>query len=125
MGNSVSCQSMLVRSGRAAEYPRADRSDFCLLQYRKESRFEQMPPDHRAINWGSWNENRPLLDWRYASSTGDRQAGCTKAHTSPECSRLKACSSRSEEHTSELQSQFHLVCRLLLEKKKIRKKDID
>src|SRR5438309_5378264 len=24
--------------------------------------------------------------------------------------------SRSEEHTSELQSQFHLVCRLLLEK---------
>src|SRR5689334_24734611 len=29
---------------------------------------------------------------------------------------------RSEEHTSELQSQFHLVCRLLLEKKKIEKK---
>src|SRR5438309_6306451 len=28
------------------------------------------------------------------------------------------CRSRSEEHTSELQSQFHLVCRLLLEKKK-------
>src|SRR5689334_23952224 len=29
-----------------------------------------------------------------------------------------AISNRSEEHTSELQSQFHLVCRLLLEKKK-------
>src|SRR5689334_24319309 len=29
-----------------------------------------------------------------------------------------AGASRSEEHTSELQSQFHLVCRLLLEKKK-------
>src|SRR5438309_4651661 len=28
---------------------------------------------------------------------------------------------RSEEHTSELQSQFHLVCRLLLEKKKKQK----
>src|SRR5689334_25172124 len=28
------------------------------------------------------------------------------------------CPRRSEEHTSELQSQFHLVCRLLLEKKK-------
>src|SRR5689334_25044846 len=26
---------------------------------------------------------------------------------------------RSEEHTSELQSQFHLVCRILLEKKNI------
>src|SRR2546429_6459277 len=29
-------------------------------------------------------------------------------------------SDRSEEHTSELQSRLHLVCRLLLEKKKIR-----
>src|SRR5438876_11969244 len=28
------------------------------------------------------------------------------------------CSIRSEEHTSELQSPVHLVCRLLLEKKK-------
>src|SRR2546422_8199273 len=32
-------------------------------------------------------------------------------------------SMRSEEHTSELQSRLHLVCRLLLEKKK--KKHID
>src|SRR6266481_9712674 len=31
---------------------------------------------------------------------------------------------RSEEHTSELQSQFHLVCRLLLEKKKKNKTQI-
>src|SRR3989338_10325047 len=31
---------------------------------------------------------------------------------------------RSEEHTSELQSQFHLVCRLLLEKKKKKSKQI-
>src|SRR2546429_6451916 len=29
-------------------------------------------------------------------------------------------SQRSEEHTSELQSRLHLVCRLLLEKKKTR-----
>src|SRR5690625_226017 len=29
------------------------------------------------------------------------------------------CAIRSEEHTSELQSRGHLVCRLLLEKKKI------
>src|SRR5438309_93012 len=32
--------------------------------------------------------------------------------------RLGNGNQRSEEHTSELQSQFHLVCRLLLEKKK-------
>src|SRR5437868_8875309 len=32
-------------------------------------------------------------------------------------------SRRSEEHTSELQSRFDLVCRLLLEKKKCTKRD--
>src|SRR5689334_24005025 len=32
---------------------------------------------------------------------------------------------RSEEHTSELQSQFHLVCRLLLEKKKKKNKHLN
>src|SRR2546426_7063271 len=31
---------------------------------------------------------------------------------------LSACGTRSEEHTSELQSPCNLVCRLLLEKKK-------
>src|SRR2546430_9020751 len=31
---------------------------------------------------------------------------------------LLVCAPRSEEHTSELQSQSNLVCRLLLEKKK-------
>src|SRR5438309_6779982 len=34
-------------------------------------------------------------------------------------SRERGEAARSEEHTSELQSQFHLVCRLLLEKKKL------
>src|SRR3989449_2500041 len=33
-------------------------------------------------------------------------------------SDLRSHSIRSEEHTSELQSRLHLVCRLLLEKKK-------
>src|SRR5438270_7213774 len=32
---------------------------------------------------------------------------------------------RSEEHTSELQSQSNLVCRLLLEKKKKKKKQLE
>src|SRR3989442_9873071 len=41
----------------------------------------------------------------------------------PECLYIRALifvehESRSEEHTSELQSRPHLVCRLLLEKKK-------
>jgi hypothetical protein len=93
MGSSVFCRSTLGRSGRAAEYPPEDPSDFCLLRYRQKLRSEQMPPDHPAINRGSWTENRPLLDWVYTSSTDDPQAGCTKVHTSPECSRWKVCSS--------------------------------
>src|SRR5687768_17986199 len=35
----------------------------------------------------------------------------------------KAADARSEEHTSELQSRLHLVCRLLLEKKKKKNND--
>src|SRR5689334_24735637 len=46
---------------------------------------------------------------RAAKAAAPRQS--TAAHSPP-------TTSRSEEHTSELQSQFHLVCRLLLEKKK-------
>src|SRR5438045_8597913 len=38
--------------------------------------------------------------------------------TGRSCTGLRARAARSEEHTSELQSLRHLVCRLLLEKKK-------
>src|SRR2546430_3448287 len=38
-------------------------------------------------------------------------------HRHQGCQRV-SCRTRSEEHTSELQSQSNLVCRLLLEKKK-------
>src|SRR2546422_6496631 len=39
--------------------------------------------------------------------------------TNPSPRHLRCCTKlRSEEHTSELQSRLHLVCRLLLEKKK-------
>src|SRR2546429_4944426 len=34
------------------------------------------------------------------------------------CQTVRPVATRSEEHTSELQSRLHLVCRLLLEKKK-------
>src|SRR5690625_5459920 len=39
---------------------------------------------------------------------------------SPAARAAKCLRQRSEEHTSELQSRGHLVCRLLLEKKKIK-----
>src|SRR2546422_1532251 len=39
-------------------------------------------------------------------------------HQCATCGATSALWQRSEEHTSELQSRLHLVCRLLLEKKK-------
>src|SRR2546422_2721881 len=48
-------------------------------------------------------------------------AGLARAHdgqVSLALGDLEVTQSRSEEHTSELQSRLHLVCRLLLEKKK-------
>src|SRR2546429_9114444 len=47
---------------------------------------------------------------------GSRGTRSSKPRSAPRRSRPRA--SRSEEHTSELQSRLHLVCRLLLEKKK-------
>src|SRR2546422_11268024 len=46
----------------------------------------------------------------------------TNALATPPAKRsARKATSRSEEHTSELQSRLHLVCRLLLEKKKKKK----
>src|SRR5262245_62748612 len=44
-----------------------------------------------------------------------------RSHVHPHARAQPAPGRRSEEHTSELQSLRHLVCRLLLEKKKINK----
>src|SRR5438309_7289462 len=62
-----------------------------------------------------------------SSSSRSRSSHCLKRTSSSRTSSSSTSSERllcryglsprSEEHTSELQSQFHLVCRLLLEKK--------
>src|SRR3989442_11104234 len=53
------------------------------------------------------------------STYGDRAGrGWNKAGDHAHGSGLTGAVGRSEEHTSELQSRPHLVCRLLLEKKK-------
>src|SRR5205814_6820579 len=48
-------------------------------------------------------------------------AGAGAAAKPAQTTSTTVCSARSEEHTSELQSLRHLVCRLLLEKKKKKK----
>src|SRR5205814_7225870 len=49
------------------------------------------------------------------ASVRPERAKCARASFRP---RSRGAGARSEEHTSELQSLRHLVCRLLLEKKK-------
>src|SRR5699024_12534635 len=48
--------------------------------------------------------------------------GTQKTYENPEEYHLSKLSTRSEEHTSELQSRFDLVCRLLLEQNKRRRR---
>src|SRR5439155_25568631 len=47
----------------------------------------------------------------------NQQQGAPGGEASAEQTMVQVASVRSEEHTSELQSRGHLVCRLLLEKK--------
>src|SRR5258708_25991035 len=56
-------------------------------------------------------------NWR---KTADVVKGRPRATGQPQIANRPPPPVRSEEHTSELQSPDHLVCRLLLEKKKIR-----
>src|SRR5690606_40103327 len=61
--------------------------------------------------------------WTSASPSAASQAPAPPTRRSPPSTPtapLSAPPTRSEEHTSELQSRENLVCRLLLEKKEIR-----
>src|SRR2546422_3318307 len=61
---------------------------------------------------------RPPDRQRTGSAVGDTPLGRRhRARRSIGCERPIRWHARSEEHTSELQSRLHLVCRLLLEKK--------
>src|SRR5207302_8196143 len=58
--------------------------------------------------WTPFREPGWYIDCRRNQHVSCPRAGCRRKHVD-----------RSEEHTSELQSRENLVCRLLLEKKKI------
>src|SRR5437899_8217270 len=59
-----------------------------------------------------------VLDLELTSIKGTEVIAALRERSTPP--RVLVLTARSEEHTSELQSLRHLVCRLLLEKKKIR-----
>src|SRR5439155_25569579 len=106
-----------------------------LLRCLTHSFFISAHPDHRDLHsfptrrssdlrspssTGDSAESTPST-WR-STSTSPSSAGGSRTRSQASCPRElgDGCSDldRSEEHTSELQSRGHLVCRLLLEKKK-------
>src|SRR2546429_6644594 len=76
----------------------------CTTEYNSSSRFSSGVPDSTSAN----RERSPLIT--------------RLVFASQFLMRWPSSRMRSEEHTSELQSRLHLVCRLLLEKKKKRNK---
>src|SRR5690625_5405422 len=77
------------------------------------------PPQPASAVSGSTVATPALSRRKVRRSGADRVTGSRATKTSSSTSGADVDNSpRSEEHTSELQSRGHLVCRLLLEKKK-------
>src|SRR2546429_4257114 len=70
--------------------------------------FRSHPLGHFTISAEIWHFSQPFL---HGNAVGNLWAVSYAL-------RKNLVVDRSEEHTSELQSRLHLVCRLLLEKKK-------
>src|SRR5690625_6974430 len=85
--------------------------------------------------WAETSDQQDRPDWKDrvdpAGSAGhrrseveelDRELVAVDLHAAGDRQRIAVGEVRSEEHTSELQSRGHLVCRLLLEKKNKKEK---
>src|SRR5690554_7348593 len=81
-------------------FPTRRSSDLAILGGTGYARLEWLKPPPASIS-ATFREFLRLL------TTGTPRSACSRS-----------AKARSEEHTSELQSRPHLVCRLLLEKKK-------
>src|SRR5438309_5979020 len=87
--------------------------------------------DHRDLHSFPTRRSSDLLhDMRHNCASHMLAAGravpdvaAHLGHSTPQIT-MAVYAHRSEEHTSELQSQFHLVCRLLLEKKNNKKESV-
>src|SRR5262245_62337589 len=72
-------------------------------------------PGHRALTFIGRHVRTPTMNWHHREPTLDEILSDSIVRAVME---VDGVNPRSEEHTSELQSLRHLVCRLLLEKKK-------
>src|SRR5689334_23599826 len=101
------------------------------MPYHAYPRLIHSYPTRRSSDLAAPTTPSPAADSRTSTahrSRRTRRASSTRApraSTSPAWPAAPAAVLRSEEHTSELQSQFHLVCRLLLEKKNTKTSPVD
>src|SRR2546429_6483340 len=79
------------------------------------------PPRSTLFPYTTLFRSPPIPAWSQAGHRFPQQRHFVPAWSCPNAaaSRVGTNCYRSEEHTSELQSRLHLVCRLLLEKKKL------
>src|SRR5438876_10398732 len=75
---------------------------------------------HDALPISSGSDALAVVRSRISAGLSSMSRGCDAVPGSTFPSYPVSSKMRSEEHTSELQSPVHLVCRLLLEKKKNR-----
>src|SRR2546429_6064962 len=78
--------------------------------------------DHRLFSGAAYDRSVDAGNSRWAGKTRAQILGCGQTRAfrrrAVQGTDSAVLDSRSEEHTSELQSRLHLVCRLLLEKEK-------
>src|SRR5699024_11407790 len=72
---------------------------------------------HFMRHWWDYSVNPARIAVRRASSIWPYPNNANRVQTKSAKAFTNSWAMRSEEHTSELQSRFDLVCRLLLEKK--------
>src|SRR5688572_17578191 len=111
-----------ARNPVATKAPKASADSRCA---RRQSRRDREPRGVRRTD--AWNRQPRGFAGRQRSRRSRRHQGQARSRRDRACrgSAVRASKTgpyrwwnRSEEHTSELQSQSNLVCRLLLEKKK-------
>src|SRR5207249_11878502 len=107
LGTAVTSHNAHVSTHMIAQTP------MCLSLF---TFFFQCYPAHRDLHSFPTRRSSDLLQ-EHLPAPGRRYEGFSRRIGQARAIRLEK---RSEEHTSELQSRFDLVCRLLLEKKKKR-----
>src|SRR3989449_1438129 len=123
---SIVCSLRVMLASHSARWKRRDASEYTRARYCSPTSFRAFVTCSKRIAPSSCSRARRRSSGRYWPSPKRRarrgiSVSYARSRASSSCwsrNRISSnCVFRSEEHTSELQSRLHLVCRLLLEKK--------